>query len=404
MAVMIIQDVPTMSNDIVPIDDNELAPVNSFQEYAQSQNEAAERGLFDEYKEKKSDSTLRAHRSDLGLFVDFVYSTGGIPSMDDLPARHGSTCSCPRCKLASGLQDIAEAWMDVSHGMVFQFRDWMKDNGYSIKSINRRLSTVKIYAHLAFQSGVLSESDHVRIRAIKGYTLKDGKKIDEKRSEARISSKKAGPTEIPANMIHCLKYDHDFQTEQGIRDAVLMTILLDTGMRCSELAELTVGNINPFQDMPDIEQFDNEQEYEKAICAAAEKSIMQWYRPKTSTMSKPWAMTPDVFFMLAKYRDSGLMPSDKDAPVLRSSHRSGKLTTPGMSTRAIYNRVKTLSAQCGMSNVSPHDFRHSAAKRLAKATNGDITRLMAIMGWQTPAMATHYAEITGVANEGIGQI
>lgn len=408
MATTIIQGSQFMSTDIVLKTGNEIAPVDSFKDYAESQNDAARQGLFAEYREKKSQSTLYAHDRDLGLFVDFVHASGGIVFDETIPAQHvasgADSCTCQRCKIARGLRDFAEAWTDVSHGMVFQFRDWMKENGYSIKSINRRLSTVKIYANLAFQSGVLSESDHVRIRAIKGYTLKDGTKIDEKRDTTRKSSKKAKPTEIPEAMVRCLKYEHDFETAQGIRDSLLMTMLLDTGMRCSELSAFKVENILTLAPMPDETNFDTESEYVAAIEAAAERSIIQFYRLKTSKMSKPLAMTPDLFVMIRKYVDAGLIPENEKSPLLRSSHRSGKLTSPGMSTRAIYNRVKTLGEQCGIDNISPHDFRHSAAKRTAKATNGDITRLMAILGWSTPAMATHYAEITGVANEGIGQI
>jgi site-specific recombinase XerD len=396
-----------MSNKVVPHTNNQLAPVESFYEYAQAQNASAKRGLFAEYREKKSQSTLYAHDKDLGLFVDFVHSSGGIVFNEDIPHTHnakGDGCPCQRCRLARGLRDFAEAWTDVSHGMVFNFRDWLKEQGYSIKSINRRLSTIKIYAALAFQSGVLSESDHVYIRAIKGYTSKDGKKIDEKRERSRISSKKAQPTEIPEAMVRCLKYDHDFQTAQGIRDALMMTMLLDTGMRCSELEAFKVENIRTLAPMPDYEDFQTDDEYQAAIESAAARSIIQFYRLKTSEWSKPLAMTPDLFVMVRKYADAGLMPENEKAPLLRSSHRSGKLKSPGMSSRAIYSRVQALAKQCGIENVSPHDFRHSAAKRTAKATGGDITRLMAMLGWSTPSMATHYAEMTGIANEGVGQI
>lgn len=418
MASMIIQDVFAMSSDIVPTDNSQaIATIKEvlarLQRLGQTDNQAAEANKFSEYREKKAPSTIYAQDSDLGLFVDYLIERADLDELvsGDIPDTHRQ-CGCPRCDLAHKFCTHPEIWSIITHGNVERFCTWLKDKGYSIKSINRRLSTVKIYAHKAFEAGTLTDENHVRIRAIKGYSERDGKNIDKRREQTRITRedgtpvKKPGPTEIPLEMIRCLKYDHDFDTPQGIRDALMVALMLDGGMRCSEVAIFKISDIKSFAPMPDRSHYETEDDYKAAIEDARKRSTISFYRPKTDVYSKPRKMTQDLYIIMRRYFDAGLAiegAEGKDTPVLRASHRSGKLTSPGMSTRAIYNRVRLLAERCGIYGVSPHDYRHSCAYRIAKLPGVKDGDLMDYFDWKNIAMARHYTKNNDVIDLGVSQ-
>jgi len=77
------------------------------------------------------------------------------------------------------------------------------------------------------------------------------------------------------------------------------------------------------------------------------------------------------------------------APLLRSSNKSGTLTTAGMSENAIRRRVKTIGQRAGIDSLSPHDCRHSWATRAARSGTDPFT-LQEAGGWSSLAMPRRY--------------
>ncbi len=64
-------------------------------------------------------------------------------------------------------------------------------------------------------------------------------------------------------------------------------------------------------------------------------------------------------------------------PLLRGSRKDGKLTTAGISTRRLTQRVKVLGERIGIRGLSAHDCRHYAATR--QASKG-VRHLMDMFG------------------------
>ena len=85
---------------------------------------------------------------------------------------------------------------------------WQLDEGYSVGSVNVRLSTVKTYCKLAAQAGTLDRSEYAMIRAIEGYRRKEGKHVDETRQETRRGTKKAQPVVLTQTQADRLKVEH----------------------------------------------------------------------------------------------------------------------------------------------------------------------------------------------------
>jgi integrase len=238
-------------------------------------------------------------------------------------------------------------------------------------TVNSALSTVKVYARLAMQAGALDRAEYVALRAVQGYGHTEGKRVDEARATARVGAKKAEPVPLSWEQIHRLKTQPN--TPQGRRDALLLCLLLDHGLRVGEVARLQVGDLD---------------------LALGE---LRFYRPKVDR-TQLHRLTADTRRAAKAYATAGDMPAA--GPLLRGSRRGGRLTGAGMSERAITARVRELGAAVGAAGLSAHDLRHAWATRAAR--NGTpLDRLQDAGGWSSPAMPLRYVEAARVANEGV---
>jgi len=101
---------------------------------------------------------------------------------------------------------------------------------------------VKTYARLAMQAGSLDRGEYVAIRAVQGYSRTEGKRVDATRGTARVGRKKAEPVVITLEQTSALKRRPD--TPQGRRDALLMCLLVDHGLRAGEVSRLQVADLD----------------------------------------------------------------------------------------------------------------------------------------------------------------
>jgi integrase len=225
---------------------------------------------------------------------------------------------------------------------------------------------------------VISTDEYALIRAVEGYRLKEGKRVDEKRAEAgvetRQGAKKATAVHISHDQARALKSQPD--TPQGRRDAVLMCLLLDHGLRCGEVALLKVRHVD------------------------LKAGQLKFYRPKVDK-EQTHNLSRDTLAALKAWFDSGDAPILKDAPLLRGSRKGGHLLNGGMSERAITARVADLGKVLKLENLSAHDCRHYWATKHAER-GVDPFRLQEAGGWNSLTMPRRYVEAARIANEGMG--
>ena len=146
----------------------------------------------------------------------------------------------------------------------------------------------------------------------------------------------------------------------GLRDRVLLMLLLDLGLRVSEVVDLLADDFNP------------------------ETGMLEVYRRKTDNTTTFELLNRKLMSILA-YLDA-VQPSGQ---LLLGSRKGGNLEG-GMSIRAIRARVRKMGESIGINNLSPHDLRHTRATRLASSMN--VRELMDWFGWNSPAMAARYIE------------
>src|SRR5205823_590873 len=85
-------------------------------------------------------------------------------------------------------------------------------------------------------------TDYALIRLVEGYSHKEGRNVDQSREVTRKGDKKAVAVSISREQATALK--HQPGHSQGCRDALLMCLLLDHGLRCGEVAALTPDSIS----------------------------------------------------------------------------------------------------------------------------------------------------------------
>ena len=346
-----------MTPSSLPTTTTELVPTNGLTAMAtmgQTANGFAAKSSFGRYQDRKADNTLRAQRAAMALFGDFLTEAGVATNGRDLV-------------------DDPHAWTGVTWGLVDAFVLWMIDKGYAMGTVNGRLSAVKTYAKLAAKAGSLSPSELVMIRSVEGYSRTEGKRVDDRREVSRIGDKKAEAVSLTPAQIKRLKKQPN--TPQGRRDAVIIAILADHGLRVGELAGLKVTDVD------------------------LEAGKLIFYRPKVDK-TQTHDLTQDAKRALKAYFDHGDAPAM--GALLRSSTTTGgvQLSHAGMSERSITERVRYLAQCIGIYGLSAHDLRHSWATMAAR--NGTpIDRLRDAGGWSSLAMPLRYIETAKIANEGV---
>jgi integrase len=270
------------------------------------------------------------------------------------------------------------AWGFVSWGLVQAYLKLLLKEGYATTTINLHLAMIRALIYIAHQAGgIRDESEIQRIRTIRGYGSRRSKNVNAQRESdnipTRIGTKKAEWVALSPEEAYLLKHGHQ-DTPQGRRDSLLMCLLLDHGLRVSEVAGLKV------------QDFD------------LKNGLLHFYRPKVDK-EQVHRFSGDTLGAVRVYFGAGDAPVQ--GPVLRASKKNGELGKAGMTTRRITERVCALGKQVlGIPNLRAHDCRHYWAT-VAIRNGTDIKALQTAGGWNSPAMPLRYAEENTIANEGV---
>lgn len=308
-------------------------------------NKAAAAGVFERYHAEQSAATVARHGQSLRSFGAFLALAAGEFGLE---------------LKSADLQENPAAWKPVSWGLVEGFKRWLLGEGYAIGTINKRLDAVRVYATMAQQAGFLSADELLRIRSVKGIAFKTAKNIDMGREQTRVSSKKVTAVGIDAEVEQGLLFDHD-DSPAGRRNRLVMALLLEHGLRASEVVLLTADSFD------------------------FELGELNFYRPKTKDDARH-RMTERTRLAAVAYAE--LWPDD--GAVFLGNYKDGRLRSENPLTRVTLSRlVNRLGKRYGIENLSPHDCRHHCATVMARR-GYDVKRLMDWFGWTSPVMAVRY--------------
>lgn len=353
-------------NRLPAVTQRAIQPVGeSAEEIGQTANWFAARTVFNDYLSRKADNTIRRQVADLGRFADYLRQVS-----EQMGNGMSDFSEDVRDFILLGSAPDARVWQGVTWGLVEGFRNWMVKQGDAVGSINVRLSTVKTYCKLATKAGVIPPEENALIRTVVGYARKEGRRIDNRRKVTRRGEKKADAVHITEEQADLLRDRPN--TPQGRRDAVMICLLLEHGLRVGEVARLEVSDVD------------------------LKAGAIRFFRPKVDKV-QAHRLTPTTQAALEAWFHSGDAP--EDGPLLRASRKGGKLTDAGMTERGITGRVRALGEEIGMMGLSAHDCRHYWATYWASRV--DVIRLQEAGGWSSLAMPRRYIEEAEIANEGM---
>ena len=284
----------------------------------------------------------------------------------------------PVTRSAEALFNHAEAWRGMSFGLLKGFKIWLEQQGYAISTIKGCLSTIHIFCRLAgpppVGAGILNETTLAALLTVKSEHGRRARNLDDDRKRRQIPTrrgyKKAVPTQITSVEALTLKKvtthperpaarEHDQLL--AARDALLMGLLVEHALRCSEVSLLMVDSID------------------------LRRGTITIYRPKThrtdvQKLHKHTRLAAEAY--LAQL-------GRKQGPLF-----SGYDETRPLTTRAINKRVGVLGGEIGVEHLSPHDLRHHWAFD-ALLNNTPLNIVQADGGWETEAMPLRYARQFG---------
>lgn len=326
---------------------------DTLEQAGQAANQAAALHRFGDYRSRRSMETIRRQDADLTLFAEFLY-TAGVQ--------------------AGSLGDNPQSWKGVTWGLVEAFVKWQLKEGYAVSSVNVRLSTIKTYARLAFQAGILQAEEYATIRAVQGYSQREKRRIDAQRSVRRVGLKKEFPVPINPNQALALK-NQPAGTLREARDRLLVCMLLDHGLRVGEVAALRFENID------------------------LGKGMIRFFRPKVAK-AQTHRLSPDAFDAAQQYLHLINSFGMVEGPLFRRIKRNGQPAVQGLTGRGISLIVCELGRNLGLAGLSAHDCRHYWATTAAH--NGtDPFSLQEAGGWSSLAMPRRYIDDAIIANQGI---
>lgn len=310
---------------------------------------AMQANVLADYQQRKDADTLRRQRTDLGAFV---------------------TCLVEHHILVPpALSEDLSCWRDIEHGLVELFVRWQVQQGYAVRTIEARLSTVKVYARLAAKAGYLSTEQLALIRAVESYRGREAVNLDKNRPITRRGDKKAAPVEVTASQVELVKQRPD--TRDGRRDLLMVCLIFDHGLRCSEVADLDMSSLK------------------------LQAGKLVFYRQKVNQWDSH-ELTPDTLRAAHAYLSKDRKGAVPDAPLF-----IGKCSKARIDVRSVRSRVQWLGLHLlGIPNLTPHDGRHfSAYDALENGTT--IDRLQAFGGWSSAARPLEYAKRKNAGNRGV---
>ncbi|WP_420644487.1 tyrosine-type recombinase/integrase [Candidatus Leptofilum sp.] len=369
-------------NSLIVGNENEARGIRPFADTSletagQIANQVAGHAIFNRYLSQKSANTLKRHSRDLELFAEYLLDVGIMPE-------HGAD-----------FQTNPEAWRGVTWGIIEGFIAWQLQEGYAVTTVNARLSTVKVYAQMAVKAGTVPREEGMLIQSVKGFSRSGAANVDAKRPQTRIadvtytykpdgkkqtvvvnrrSTKKRQPvllTPPDAALLRQLRND----SPQAVRDALLACLLLDHGLRASEMALLKASDIDLL------------------------RGTIHFFRPKVKGTSHEWTthkLTETTYALCRDYLDAHYPPTLlPDGPLILTTTRlkrngeGGQLVEKGMNRVRLSERVAWLGKQIGLPKLSAHDCRHFCATEMAKMGYG-VDELMAWFGWTSAQTAVRY--------------
>lgn len=303
----------------------------------------------------KSKSTITRHAHELQNFGQFLAETKGTKSHTMQQAQH---------------------WHGVTANDIEDYKHYLTYvKGLRTTTITQAVYIIKSYARVAYDAGAVSIEEMTRIDHIKGYRGSEANHLDEHRQKTADRDRHnigGNVTTLSKKQINALKYGQP-DNLVGKRDALLFCILLDHGLRISDVIGLTADSID----------MDN-----RMISVTTKKT----------GVSLNLAMTDDVYDAFVNYF-SAYTPDSETASIWTGINKHGTASGTWGKHSAQMEITKVAKA-FGIDNFSAHDCRHCWTDRAIDG-GSDLVAIQQAGGWKSLQMVSKYATKRAVSNSGV---
>ncbi len=267
-----------------------------------------------------SENTVSAYRNDLEQFHEFV-------------AQHLTGADRP-------------GWTSVTRDDLISFILFLKEREYASATVARKVAAMKSFCHYLLRIGTLADDPAAEL---------DSPKV----------KKRLPQTLSPEDVDRLLSVPlQGGETPKGLRDRALLEVLYATGMRVSEVATLTLQDV------------DLEGCTVRCVGKGSKERVMPLY--------------PEAVTAVHEYMENGrnsLLGGHVDQKALFLNPRGDQLTRQGL-----WLIIKRYARELGIAErVTPHTLRHSFATHMLNGGAGlrEVQRLLGHANISTTQVYTH---------------
>ena len=339
---------------------------------------------FAEVFAEKSENTRKRYSKELRNFGAFLYPAAPQPPKMLQPAD----------------------WKGVTAQDIREYKNYLLyTRGLSVSSVNQTVFIVRSFGALSAAYDGMSETEVFKAtQKAKGIKSNAAENINELRGATRASKKKETATIITKYQAERLKNEHA-DDMRGRRDALLMRLLLDLGLRISDVIALTMENINmetrtisltTKKTKTPLNLYMTDDIYNAAV------EYFEYYTPPTPPTAK--TPIPPIWYgttksgrrIIAHWVDV----TDEYGNILYDENGEPLKKWEGFNKHSAQMRVTALGAALGIEKFSAHDCRHYWVTAADKG-GSSLLAITEAGGWTSPTMPMRYVNKSKISNSGI---
>jgi len=277
-----------------------------------------------------------------------------LPDLDHSKTAVLNTLSSPDSQRAYrfAIEDFvgwycSEPRLALNKTVVLRYRLQLEARRLSPSTINLRLAAVRRLAYEAADSGLLSPELAAGIRRVKGAKklgIRLGNWLTACQAKALLNAPNLGSV-------------------RGKRDRAMLAILLGCGLRRSEVAHLTVENIQLREERWAIVDLVGKGGHVRTVPVPAwgKTAIDQW-----TDVSKI-----------------------KSGRLFRCVSKTGSVWGTGITEKVIWTIVREFARRASLAKLAPHDLRRTCA-RLCHEAGGELEQIQFLLGHVSVQTTEHY--------------
>ena len=309
----------------------------------------------------RSPHTARFYRGAIGLFLQYLGAALGVGPLASSTTQGRAT--------EWAYVGTVEALRRVQPGHTEGFRAWREAEGDSPNTASGRVAAVVTFLAVAYRDGILTteQAAQMGIRPYHQRQKRDHKPAGRRLTKGEVKALRAAP---------------DLETRKGKRDRALLDTMLYAGLRCEEVAHLTMDNL--------------QQDRGRWWLVLAGKG----------QKSRKVKIADPLYESLAKWLSvTERAPGQGTGAIFVSVNRGDNLGEGALNTAAInrlvaeYGHLAGLAPEDGPNRLSPHDLRRTAA-RTAYDNGAPLPLIQQLLGHANVSTTMAYIGVTEDENGG----